>query len=420
MKVIILLVCFVATTSVWAKNVGLDELKRMTLENSYGVKSKEVDLRLSELNVGLAKSKLYPRLGVEVGKEWVKSDLLDESDDLASIYGEVNLFNGFKDSSLIKKEKINLKSAKIDLDNHKFNLGLEVEKAFYEYLYSKKKLSIISSEIKRTNTLSSLVKKRVSSKLLTDSDIIEFRLHQKKTRSFENYLKLEMEQLHSKLAVFTGIKNTGELIVLGEIPHFKVNSTLEELIENIVGGPRIKKLQFEGEVVDIEKKSSNSGWYPSLNLRAEHGRLDEIETGISSSETSSKITLRASWELFSGFETTKKRELQQSKRIKIDYAKKQVKQDLSILIKSKYKTLKVLEETIEFEEENEKLAHKLYSKTLAEYKKGIKDSSALIDSSQKITESQNRVFELKLNYILTKVSLEKSLGRQLDFTLVHQ
>jgi outer membrane protein TolC len=420
MKVIILLVCFVATTSVWAKNVGLDELKRMTLENSYGVKSKEVDLRLSELNVGLAKSKLYPRLGIEVGKEWVKSDLLDESDDLASIYGEVNLFNGFKDSSLIKKEKINLKSAKIDLDNHKFNLGLEVEKAFYEYLYSKKKLSITSSEIKRTNTLSSLVKKRVSSKLLTDSDIIEFRLHQKKTRSFENYLKLEMEQLHSKLAVFTGIKNTGELIVLGEIPHFKVSSTLEELIENMEGGPRIRKLQFEGKVADIEKKSSNSGWYPSLNLRAEHGRLDEIETGISSNETSSKITLKASWELFSGFETTKKRELQKNKRIKIDYAKKQVKQDLSILVKSKYKTLKVLEETIEFEEENEKLARKLYSKTLAEYKKGIKDSSALIDSSQKITESQNRVFELKLNYILTKVSLEKSLGRQLDFTLVHQ
>ena len=128
----------------------------------------------------------------------------------------------------------------------------------------------------------------------------------------------------------------------------------------------------------------------------------------------------ATWELFSGYRTTKKKEFYQINRVKIDYAKRQVKQDLTVFINSKFKALTMLEKTINFEEKNERLASKLYKKTLSEYRKGIKDSGALLDASQKVTDSQNRVYELKLDYILAKLSLEKSLGRTLNFSLVHE
>lgn len=420
MKVATLLVFTLSISSVLSKDISLDELKKMALNYSYGVKSKEADLKISELNVDLAKSNLYPRLGIQAGKEWINSDILDDRDDLASVYGEVNLFNGFRDSSRIQKQKINAKSVKNDFESLKFNLGLQVESVFYKYLFAKKKLSVISSEIARTKTHSKLVKKRYSSRLITESDIIEFRLHQKKTKSMENYLKLEKEQLLSKILTITGLKEGNDLNFLGEIPHLKIDSSSSELMKDIDKSPSITKLRYQGEILDLDKTTANSGWYPSVNLRAEHGKLDEVETGIDPEITSSRILIMATWELFSGFKTIKSRELQQTNNVKIDYAKRQVKQDLSISISSMFKSLKMLEETIKYEEENERLAKKLYKKTLAEYKKGIKDSGALVDASQKITDSQNRVFQLKLNYMLTKLSLEKSVGRPLEFTLVHQ
>jgi len=417
MKVIILLLYAVSASSAWANSLSLDDLKKMALKYSYNIKNKEADLKLSEINTDLAKSHFYPRLGIHAGKEWVRSDILNEEDDYLSVYGEINLFNGFQDSSRVKKQKINTRSIKSDFENFKFSLSLEVERTFYKYLYAKKKLSIISKEIARTSSHSKLVKKRYSSKLLTESDIIEFRLHQKKARSSKNYLKLEIEQLLSRILALTGAKN---LKIIGKIPHLKLNSINKELLNEINKAPALAKFKFQNDIVDIDKTSTNSNWYPRLDLKAEHGKLDEVETGFSSNITSSRISLMATWELFSGFETTKNKEIQEIKKLKVSYAKNQMRQDLLTSLESKLQTLKMLEKTIEFEEENERLSNKLYKKTFAEYRKGIKDSGALIGASQKITDSQNRVFELKLNYLLTKLSLEKSVGRSLDFTLVHQ
>lgn len=105
MKVIILLMCTLSISSGWTKNLSLEELKKMALEYTYGVKSK-ADLKISELNIDLAKSNLYLCLGIQVGKEYINSDISDDRDDLASIYGEVNLFNGLGDSSSIENKTV--------------------------------------------------------------------------------------------------------------------------------------------------------------------------------------------------------------------------------------------------------------------------------------------------------------------------
>lgn len=400
--------------------IGLDELKSLAIENSYRVKSKATDVEISESKIDLAKSNLYPKLGIEAQKEWIKSDIKDESETLNSVYGEVNLFNGFKDSSRIKMEEIGVKSSKNDLGNLKFNLALEVETTYYKYLYIKKRLAVVANEMKRVKTHSRLVKKRYQSKLLTESDKIEFQLHQKKVKSLKSYLELQQEQLYSKLLQLIGKNKSDNLVIMGKIPHLNIVTSLDKLMSLKSQAPLLTKLKYQGDLANEQLKEANSNWYPTIDLKASHGKLEEFETGINSDETSSKIALTATWELFSGFETSKKREISYKKKAKIGYSTKQVNQDLSVSINSKFKTLKLLEETIEFEEENEKLANRLYRKTLEEYKKGVKDSGALLDASKKVSDLKNRVFELKLDYILAKLSLEKSLGQRLEFSLVHK
>ena len=361
---------------------------------------------------------MLPKIGIQLGNEFLKADDVDEQDKIQSIYGQMNIFNGFKDASAISNSKTQLAISENSLKNSILLKELSIEQKFYQLLFLRKKSEILNSELTRSISHISMVKKRLTSKIITETDLLEFKLYRKKLESLITYTKLESDSVQNQLLATASLANGDQYTIWGTLPHYSVTTNLSDLLAMGNNSFGVKEQVLKSDLAKQTAKAANSGWYPSIDLRLEHGHLDEAETGIDSDEVSSRAIVLATWELFSGGKTTYQRKSRLKEIKSLEYSSKQTILNYEIQVTNLYKKLNMLEQTILSEEENAKLSKALYRRTLKEYKKGIKDSGALASSSKELSEAQSRVYQLKFNYVLAKVQLEQATGERLEFKIV--
>ncbi len=420
MKHISILLFLVVIFPVEGRKLTLVELQDLAYKNSKNIKAIDLELKISSINKKMAKARMYPKLGLELEREWLYSSKQESNESLVSLYSEINLFNGFRDQNLIKKLGLKKNYKEEQLKNSIYILNKNLEDLYYQYLYIKKKLTILQGETKRIRSHKGYIEKRFSSSLISDSDVTQFELYQKEIESLKNHLLLEKRQMLSHIYIIIGESVESEIRLEGEIPHLKLKTDVYELLKSIDKSPSLKTMYYQKQLIELNQMNITAEWLPRVDLKAEHGYLDEIETGISSDMRSSKVSVSLNWEFYSGRRTSQKQEIHNLDKRKHYFKQQDEKINLKILVNNLFGRIKLLEETIKYEEQNERLANKLYKQTFSEYKKGIKDSSALVDSSRKISNAQNRVFKRKLDYIEAKLKLERTLGYNLSFHRVHE
>jgi outer membrane protein TolC len=415
---IIMVLLVLTNTNLEAKVLTLDSLKESFKKNSFELKAVRSHVLSHELNVKEQKSKLYPKFGIQLGKENLSAADKSEQEKIQAIYGQLNLFNGFKDVSAISKSKLQVSVSNNFLKN-KYLLGeLEIEKLFYQYLFLKKKQNILSSELSRSMSHIKMVEKRLSSKIITETDLLEFKLYKNKLESLLKYIELELKSIQNELLITSGFDIKNEYTILGKLPHYFLTENLNELLERSEESYEVKQHKLKTEIAKSDLKSTKADWYPNIDLRLEHGHLDEAETGIDSDEVSSRAVVLATWELFSGGQTKYSEKSQMNNVKSFEYSYKQANLNYEIGVRNLFNKLKMLEKTISSEEVNAKLSESLYERTMKEYKKGIKDSGALSNSSKEFSEIESRVFQLKFNYVLAKIELAKLISKRLNLRVI--
>ena len=406
----------IATTE--AASFTLQDLKNAAKRKNNTLNALKFEHKQSQLQEKAVKAKFYPRLGFQGGLEKIETSIIDETETTKSFYGEVNLFNGFRDFKELGISKLESRSAKSRLKEEDFKLALKVEELFYRYLLLSQSDKVLEEEIDRNKLHLSLIKKRLSSSLVTESDLMEFELIRSRLESRHEFLELRMKEVKNELLGLAGIEES-KVDLEGRLPHYILGESLSELLNSLpTSSTQIDRAQMMIEKSQLETEASYSGWMPRLDLKAEYGHLPEEETGFSHKTRSTKIGLFAKWELFSGLSTRNEQKLGQANRTKREYLLKQVKLDSKLRIQSAFSRIKALERRIDAEEKNLVMAEKLYKRVKREFRRGVKDSGTLAGISDQFAELSRRVFELKKNYIDQKIVLESTLSRPVKFKIV--
>lgn len=102
------------------------------------------------------------------------------------------------------------------------------------------------------------MKKKYQSKLLTKSDKIEFQLHQKKVKSLKSYLKLQKQQLYSKLLQLIGKNKSDNLFIIKKIPHLNIKTNLDKLMTMKSQTPLLTKLKYQNDLTNTQLNKANS------------------------------------------------------------------------------------------------------------------------------------------------------------------
>ena len=412
LKIMITSLLMIATAN--AKSYKLEDLKNVARNSNNTLNALKLEHKQNILREGLVKAKLYPQLGIQGGVEKTKASNFNETETTKFFYGELNVFNGFRDSKKLKISNLESLSAKSRLKEEELGVGLKIEELFYRYLLLSQSDKALEDKIDRNKLHISLIKKRLSSSLVTESDLMEFELIRSSLESQHEFLELKMKEVKYELLGLAGIEDSNALLE-GQLPHYLLEENLSDLQSSLLLSTRINRAQKKIEQSQLRVEASNSGWMPRLDLRAEYGYLPEEETGLSHKTRSTKIGLFAKWELFSGLSTRKERKIEQTSKSKREFLLKQIQLDSNLRIRSAYSRIKALEKRIDSEEKNLRMAEKLYQRVKKEFRKGVKDSGTLAGSSDKLAELSMRVFELKKNYIDQKIILESVLSRAVRF-----
>ena len=400
--------------------INIKQLKSSALKNSFSLKSIESDLNASQENIKINKSKFYPKAGVELGQELTLGNGKTDRENILAVYGEMNVFNGYKDSLNLTKSKNEKERIRIKLERQKHISEVKVESLYYEYLYLLEKKKILTLANKRNSKHISMVRKRFNAGMVTQTDLLEFKLKKSNLDAQSEMISLDILRAKEKLLNFSGLDLLNEYHIVGELPHLHILTNYNEVLTlSDMNNTLLKYKALEKNNYEILRKINNSKKYPSVDLKAKYGMLSEQETGVSNEQRVGQVSLIATWEAFSGGQRQAKEGLLNHQLNSLNFELKQLNRELRNKIKNDFDKIKILEKQIDSIEENQKIALKLYKKTLREYTKGVKDSGALVNASDLYKELSEKVFETKLSHLLTKLDLERFIGSNLNFERIN-
>jgi outer membrane protein TolC len=407
----LLIFSFWLIPSAWAespKRLSIEDVKRFAIANNFRIKAAEAEVRESKARTEQRRSNLYPKLSLVFGPEIREQDSGDTS--VAMAFGEVNwnLFRGSRDKIEIELSEISEQIAESTKRKAQFELELEIESVFYLYLNISDKIKFYEESLELNDKHRSLMKRKQSSGMASQADLMEFSLRDSYLRSEMSSLVQQREEAGLGLIRLMGPSIGKNFVPFGNIPHVHLSQTLNEFLERINSsseGVKSASLQSAGGTVAI--KAARSGWMPQIDGAVRYGSLSQ---DIAATAPALEVALQLRWEFFSGFETRGKiaEAVARADRLENEFKQKL----LTAMTEAEISYLKLLsiQDRVHVESGNLDRSNGYYRAVSDEYRRGLKNGYDLKSAEQYLLEAKIRAADFKYQFINTKNRLERDVG----------
>lgn len=378
------------------------DLESRLISSNQDLKSLQQEISAQESLKKSAYSPFLPTLNAVGGLAKIKTDTDDEKGQVGYLQGTANLFSGFKD-----RANFDLENQKLELSRLNYEIRLRTAKEeLTEILNSMIGIHqleiILNEEFRITQTQKQMAARKVNAGLTSQVDNYEFDLRESEIEIQKRDISREHEAAHQKLnALFNQEIPDSELAGLAFATTGSLAKDLN--LSSYDNHPLVLKAKIEEQIAESEKTSVNADFLPKLDLNYSFGRLTPAEDEIKYNE--SEVSLLITIPLFSGFDTYNKRKSAVANLA----AKEHTKNQVILNIKSQFEQLKSrAKELVElYQIIDKKLlsAEKYYNLTLAEYKRGVKNSPDLVGATERYFDSKKRKIEIQKELDLIQVQL---------------
>ena len=393
-------------------SVTLEKLISDALLNSREIQMAKTQKEIAQFDLAAQKSVFFPRLSLEGGPVASKFDENKNSGTL--VYGKVewNLYNGGRDKANTEKGIVENILAEKHFEATKAKIKRDVSKLYYEMLYILESLAIRE----RANLINAeqmnIAKAKKSSGFTSSADVIEFELREATIKSDLKKLNREKRQKSRELSILTGDDGSREIIVQGHLEKDTKQLKIRNLVESVAleeKNPVVVESKLKLSQSIEEKSVFSAGYLPQIDFEGKYGKLASEEKIFSESDNFS-IALKLKIPLFTGMSTRNEVRAAQAKiannETQLLRAKLSVKVELDNLVED----AESIVDRLELEEKNLGKAEEYYKITLAEYKRGVKNSPDMVSASEKLLDSKIRNLELRRDFQLVQIHLSALLG----------
>ncbi len=387
--------------------VGLDQFSQNLYQKNLDIVALEKNVESKESRTSASNSAYYPTLNAVGGYGQNKADDLLQMQKGYTGYleGRMNLFRGFKDQTVSRQNKIDFEISKLELESKKRELRLELTEAASDMVLLHKLQIISDEEYKTTETQKQMAAKKVAAGLTGSVDNLEFELRESEIQIEQRQMNQKHQEAHQKFVKLYGIDFDDSNFEKLEF------STIEQLTKPI-SDLKIDDLTLEYKKnnlikikSELEKSEIKADFLPSLDLSYSFGRLTPSEDSPFKFNES-KYAVQLTIPLFSGFDTfykTKAASLNIQSAEKMKIQKIQELNSKYHILKNKMSELSLLYSINEKKIINTK---KYFDLTLAEYKRGVKNSPDLVSATDRLFSTKKKKFELLKDLEITRVQIE--------------
>ena len=407
----------VASTS----KLTLKDAKSFAVRHNYDVKALEKRIQSFKATSQSLRSTFYPHFGIAGGFENESTDGKGESASLTYVFGNINLFNGFRDVYSIDLNDAEIQTLAIKFARKKFEVELSVEQAFHEYLYVSDLIRLKDEELKINRKHQKLVNQMLKVGEASHTDVKEFDIKESVLSSELVDLLYKKESARIDLRKYLGDDVGAKIEPVGVLQHLIVEGKLQDYVKLVTESGydvKLSKIEYERSVTNL--KSIRADWMPKVDFEVQAGLLplESRSEAQAKDENSVGYVFLAKIDLFSGLDSYwRRKSLVYEKEFRSLALKSSILNSLSDLEKS-FRRLKSIEKSVALEKGNTKKIEKYYESVFKEYKRGYKNSADLNSASDWFFSTKAKQLNYKFEFLKEKIALEKQLGTYLNVKII--
>ncbi len=276
----------------------LDKCISHAYENNIQLKQQELNIKLAENNLSQSKFELLPSLGAGAAQSFrfgrsvdpLTYEFTTENSKGTSLYGttEIDLFNGFREINIIKRNKLNLGVVLADYETAKNDLSLNITRLYLQILFNKELVDIAVQQVEVTRQQVKTTQSLADAGSLPQGDLLEIQAQlageDLKLVNATNQLKLSTLNLAQLLDIqdfesFDIDKPGFENVLIAPL-----SGSSKEIYESaLLLMPRIKSADLKVQVFERNLSVTKGLLSPSLSMNASWGsgysdRIMEFQT----------------------------------------------------------------------------------------------------------------------------------------------
>lgn len=383
-----------------AFNGLLERALSKNAEYAAALKEKEA----AEAQVRASRSAYYPTLDAVAGWEDRRVELEPARGTVGYLRGQLNLFNGLKDQAQVDRARLELqiKEARAEIKKRELKLALREVLSEMHYLHGLQQT--LTEEIRTTQNQKQMAARKVSAGLTSSVDQIEFDLRTDELEIRKRQIDQSHVEAHQKLYQIFGEEIRDEET---DKVSFRTLAEFEKILKSakLESNPRMRIAESEASASELERTVSRGQFLPKLDVEYAFGRVtpsDEREAGFDESQVGVFLTIP----LFAGFRNTSEYRAATALSGARDREKNQVMRDLQSEFEVVREKMKEALSLYQINERKRASSKKYFDMTLAEYRRGIKNSPDLVGATERLFDSERQKFELLKDLEILSARLE--------------
>ncbi len=377
-------------------------------------KSPDVQIANLETRARISESRSsYGRLAPEIGVEGgARSNREMEKRNDLFYYGYARLELSLKEifdlkAALHRKDAAELERSQITAKTERVLADL-----FYAAVLLQEQVSLRKEDIELTEKQIAQAKKRVSGGLATDTDLLEFAMHQQEARNDLEVLEQELQRELRELERFSGLNKIEKLSADFIAP--KVAPNFDEVWARVQNSNlELRKAKSESGVARSEKSSVLGAYLPKLSAEAQYGKLMETDF-IESRKNSWAVVGKVTVPLFNGLSSWNQYQAKSYESEKASVSEAQTTVRLKNLTSHLIEKIERLKRKVDGETANVSTASKYYQAVVSEYRRGVKNSPDMAGATDKLFAAKLRLLETERDLSITTMELLALQGKSLE------
>lgn len=410
MKVWASILCFLWIGAAEAATRKLDykELPTLIRQNNPGIQAAESSVESARQRAGALDRSFLPRLGLESG---VRGQKEADGSGAQAPYWKLdavsNLYRGGRDAWKDQEIETQIELRKLDTQIFMRHALMQV-RADYVQLAAIRQLMQLNTDITQSSRQKrKSLRQKIQAGLLAESFATDFLLFEQGLEQDLLFLEKEMHEVEDRLVLVLGLapETTLQLeslaaIEMGPAPS---PSLVKELAE-------LKKLELEARTLRAAATLPAEWWRPEIDLFASYASLqvEEPQPGPLPSRESA-IGLRFTLNLEESAKSRKDSTRLQSEAATLDLQKADRTRAADLEVHEYFHDIQALRPILVKLDQHVKSAEILQKRIVAEFERGVRDSSAVLESMRRLHDLKKRRIESQREHHEAQAGLQTFL-----------
>lgn len=386
--------------------LDLQDLVREALANSQELRAQTQQLEIAASEAKAARSGYLPEVSIEGGPLTTKFD--NERNADTALYGkaEWNIYRGGRDSARVDIKNLEAVLADKRAIEVRARTEREVARLYYEMLFLTEGTALKEKALLMNDEQMKLARVKRQSGFTSNADVLEFELREATIKSDLRSILQQKEEKSRELSVLLGRNETSNnLSVRGhlakdtlQVDRKKILSVLERT------NPDLVEAQVEQQVAEKEKTIAKSEFLPKVDVEGRFGKIANEERVFSEKDNYS-VFLKVKIPLFSGFSTIHEVGAANAKSVQREAWLNHRTLSAKAGAENLFSQLDSIRERLDLEEKTLQRSEDYYKLTLAEYRRGVKNSPDMVGAAERLLDARIRNLEFRRDLYLTKLRI---------------